>query len=53
MSEILSANEAATRLQIHLVTLYRWVSEGKLVAERLNKRARNITLIIDSILLML
>ena len=54
MGEILTANEAATRLQIHLITLYRWVSEGKLPAQRLPNgrlriKAKEIEKLIDRI----
>lgn len=54
MTEIITANEAATRLQIHLITLYRWVSEGRLVAERLPNgrlriKAKEVEKLIDGI----
>ena len=54
MTEIITANEAATRLQIHLITLYRWVSAGRLVAERLPNgrlriKAKEVEKLIDGI----
>lgn len=33
--ELLTANQAAERLQIHLMTVYRWIKEGRLQAKRL------------------
>ncbi len=35
MVEILTANEVADRLKVHLMTVYRWVSSGRLQASRL------------------
>lgn len=35
MVEILTANEVAGRLKVHLMTVYRWVSMGQLKANRL------------------
>ena len=35
MLEILTAKEVADRLKVHLMTVYRWVSSGRLQASRL------------------
>ena len=35
MVEILTAKEVAGRLKVHLMTVYRWVSSGRLKASRL------------------
>ena len=35
MVEILTANEVANRLKVHLMTVYRWISTGRLEASRL------------------
>lgn len=35
MAEILTAKEVAGRLKVHLMTVYRWVSSGRLEVSRL------------------
>ncbi len=35
MVEILTAKEVADRLKVHLMTVYRWVSSGRLEVSRL------------------
>jgi excisionase family DNA binding protein len=35
MEEILTPNEVANRLKVHLMTVYRWISSGRLEASRL------------------
>ena len=35
MEEILTPNEVANRLKVHLMTVYRWISSGWLEASRL------------------
>ena len=35
MVEILTPNEVANRLKVHLMTVYRWISSGRLEASRL------------------
>jgi excisionase family DNA binding protein len=35
MDEVLKPNEVADRLKIHLMTVYRWISSGRLQARRL------------------
>ena len=35
MLEILTANEVANRLKVYLMTVYRWISSGRLEASRL------------------
>ncbi|TET41275.1 MAG: helix-turn-helix domain-containing protein [Dehalococcoidia bacterium] len=35
MVEILTAKEVANRLKVHLMTVYRWVSSGRLEVSRL------------------
>ena len=40
MTELLTTNQAAEELQIHVVTLYRMIKAGKLPAKRLGARLR-------------
>ncbi len=35
MEEILTANEVADRLKVHLMTVYRWISSGRIPVRRL------------------
>jgi len=35
MEEILTTKQAAERLQVHIITIYRWISQGLLPAQRL------------------
>lgn len=34
-TELLTPNQAADRLQVHLMTIYKWISSGRLEAKRL------------------
>lgn len=40
MAKLLTANQAAGELQIHVITLYRWIKAGKLPAKRVGSRLR-------------
>jgi excisionase family DNA binding protein len=35
MDELITVKQAADRLQVHLLTVYRWISSGVLPAQRL------------------
>jgi len=35
MEEILTANEVANRLKVHLMTVYRWIASGRIPVRRL------------------
>ncbi len=35
MKEILTPKQVADRLQVHVITVYRWISQGLLPAQRL------------------
>ena len=35
MEEILTASEVADRLKVHLMTVYRWISSGRIPVRRL------------------
>ena len=35
MEELLTTKQVAERLQVHLITVYRWIAQGLLPAQRL------------------